>query len=226
MRVLIALAALTLAAPAAAQLDGKVVSLSPAQQSVARTLSAAEAPLDEKQCAKVALTLTEDRKLSVAEKDWVRELQRNDLARVEVDNADGPISMPVAGEACRTMLGYVVATTKIDAKALWSGSAEDLAVLGTHFHIYPATRNLIMSMIAPDLLAAKTRSNVANAYGPLRESLGVYDRRSAELSGYKKAAARQMMYEIMSRIDRHYDGEIPNFTYNYFSSRENDRWLD
>lgn len=179
-------------------------------------------PLDQPVSAKIAHAIVVDKALSTDERDLLLELKRSDIDKVTISSPSGTVStVPVATPAGAQIFDYIMAAEKFDALQKWQGGAEGLAFLGIHYHVYPATQNHIINAISKDLVAASRASNVNNAFEPLRTYLEGYRKDIKTLPKFERAAASQMMYDIVTRLNaRRAEGrKIPGFIYSDFDNR-------
>ncbi len=207
--------------PATAQSSDGSANVSDEFHALFYGLSNSKEPLDQPLSARIAYEVVSDKALTKDERDLLLELKRSDLETVTISSPSGKSSsMPVATSKGKEIFDYVLAKEKFDAAYHWQNGAEGLAFLGIHYHVYPATQNHIIKPIVKDLVAAGKASNENNAFGPLRSYLEDYRKDIKTLPRFERAAASQMMYDIVKRLnDQRGEGrKIPEFVYSDFDN--------
>ncbi len=203
-------------------LDGYIKATTIEQVTVLKNFVGSQEPLSQYDCGRLALSITRDVKVTAAERDMAREFMRTDVQTISAKDGDKLYQLPTASPVGAKILGYIIADKKIDAAALWKNGPQDLADLGIHYHVYPATQSRIIKGIVKDIVAADKASSAGNAYGPLRTFLANIKADIDKFPEYEKALTSEMMYNIMEKLDarKGESANIPNYVYSHFHRRK------
>ncbi len=100
---------------------------------------------------------------------------------------------------------------KPDIGALWDGDAESFAQLMALYEQDPSLGKEVNKVALKRIFSTWSRSNMENAYAPLRKEL----ERVKSLCAGKPFEQRThaLLFDCCKRADEHLNGAIPDFTY-------------
>lgn len=211
------IAAILLAAPAYAAIDGKVAGLNETAFAALSTVKQRNpGSLTERDAQELATAIMADKVVDDPERDLLEEMTQSQFRNITVTPADGSArsvrTFPTVGKAEKVLQG--VLNPELDLSAAWSQEASGWRDIIAEFKKSPDQEAGVVAFVQGKLADQWEASNMSNGYKPIRDIIG-------KLYGYSNSAeadtktGRTILYRAMSQLDRSTSDAVPDFLYNW-----------